>query len=212
MNSRFILAALAIAGTVLWLSRAHQRPSLPPELAGLQCARGLDSIVEVGGTRLLASCNNPLESGNRAWSTWLRRTPQGQLAPSGVLLSPKVHDAQWVMVASAFPDAAAFEEWRKYNDVSKNAYYEPVEVASPPAFAATGPRTTFLCSRYFWNSGGGSLQTLESNHSCYGELMSGRTHWGIKVSFGEPLPREFDMRPGLLDAYRVLAAHIIRPG
>lgn len=77
-----------------------------------------------------------------------------------------------------------------------------MSVPTPLAFAATGSETTFWCH--------GPKQHYEMSNECVARVQSKNLFWTVGITFGRPTEDDFDMRPEIIEAYQLLASHVIK--
>lgn len=80
--------------------------------------------------------------------------------------------------------------------------HREMSVPTPPAFSTTGPETIFLCQD--------ATIHYQMAHRCVAQFQSKNLFWTIGVTFSPPVEDDFDMRPEVIEAYQLLAAHIIK--
>lgn len=132
----------------------------------------------------------------------IRKLPGGGYEPdNGTMLFPSITDAEWILEASSSPEPRGPWDPGPYQQ-------EDLVLPTPAVFAATGPETTFKCQRISVSGGSGGSQSVSSRHECDARVRSSSYYWHVSVRFGEPVPKNYDMRPGVSEAYDLLARKV----
>ncbi len=220
MKQLGMLAAAVVFLVFLYLSKpvGLLRLTLPAEIRAIQCqpdARfrepgGVD-VFHLADITLAIPCQRPGEGRSMAkhWESPANRSssdnytnysfkklPNGRFARTDDDVGV-THYAE--VTRYAVGAEISLQDRRPIPVFSKQAW--EMSVPTPPAFAATGPQTTFRCVDRKIH--------YQLPYLCYAKAQSGSVHWLIHVAFGKPVPEDFDMRPEVIEAYQMLAAHIV---
>ncbi len=135
----------------------------------------------------------------KAFSYNFRKRTDGQFdcAPEASDLIPRTSDNTRYMVGATISMASP-------RPLNADYFGRPwdMSIPTPQGFAATGPETTFWCH--------GPKQHYQYQNECIARAQSKGLFWTVRVIFGKPNEDGIDMRPELIEAYQLLAAHIAR--
>jgi len=135
----------------------------------------------------------------KAVNYWFRKRTDGQFDRAHISLdllprtSDKTRYTVFATISLTTPDPLNADYFGRPWDMS---------VPTPQEFSATGSDTTFWCH--------GPKQHPQYVNECVTRAQSKELFWTVYIRFGRPAEDNIDMRPEVIEAYQLLAAHIVR--
>ena len=233
MNKFGLLAgAVGLLGLAGYIhSRQAGLLAVPEEIKAVQCEKGSrylapegQDVFRMGDETLALPCQD-YGAGKRmiqAWEAQEEKDPhhlRGEVSKSTSYYFKKKPDGSFARTTDSINPVPYAGETR-YAVHATIGLKDPgplrtdiygkhweMSVPTPPAFAATGPETVFLCQDPGIH--------YQMNHQCLAQARSKSLFWIIRINFGEPVKKDpvkdtYDMKPEVIEAYQKLAAHIIR--